>query len=241
MYEENNYSPLEQEQAAEAQQRVALYLARVMGWMCVGLLTTLAVALASVALLGDLFLTTNAVYGVVIAQLVVVLAMSAGMRRMGPAVATVLFMVYAALTGVTFSALFFLFELSSLVYVFGFTAAVFVGMSVYGFVTRKDLTRMGSLLLFGLLGIILAGVVNLFLRSSMLDFAVTSIGILIFIGLIAYDTQKIKNIYLGASEAGYEDEHPELQKYAIYGAFTLYLDFINLFLKLLRLLGRRRN
>lgn len=243
MYDENNYDLMEQERLAETQQRVSLYLAKVMGWMCVGLLTTLAATLICLAMpsVARMLYSGNMVYAVVIAQLVVVVAMSAGMRRMSPAVATVMFMLYAALTGVTFTALGLLFGLASLFFVFGLTAFIFVGMAIYGFVTRKDLTRAGSLAFFGLLGIILAGVVNWFLGSAMVDFAVTVIGIVIFIVLTAYDTQKIKNIYLSAADAGVDDDHPELRKLAIYGAFTLYLDFINLFLKLLRLLGRRRN
>lgn len=231
------------EQAQLDERRVATYLAKVMGWMCVGLLTTLVSAmlcLTSEAVI-SFFYGTSAIYAVCIAQLVVVAGMSFALNKIGPATATVLFMVYAALTGVTFSALALLFELGSIVLVFGVTAVIFVAMSVYGFATRRDLTRIGTLALFGLLGIILAGVVNLFLNSGMLGFAVTCIGIVIFIALTAYDTQKIKEIYIQAVRQGYDEDSPEVRKVAILGALTLYLDFINLFLKLLTLLGKRRN
>lgn len=240
--QENQYNPLDREQREYDQQRVAIYLGRVMGWMCVGLLTTLAVALLCLAIpqVAAVLYNSNVIYVIILVQLGLVLGMSAAMRRAGPTAVTVMFLGYAAMTGITFTGLFFLFELSSLVYVFGVAAAVFVAMSLYGLFAKKDLTRIGTIAFFGLIGIILAGVANLFFRSGTLNLAVTVVGILVFVILTAYDAQKIKAIYLDAVAQGYDEYGPELQKMAIYGALTLYLDFINLFLKLLRLLGRRR-
>lgn len=236
-------APIPEQGGAVTEQQVAVYLAKVMGWMCVGLLTTLVSAmlcLSSGAVMNLMF-GRNAVFGIFIAQLVVVAGMSFYMHKMSAGVATVMFMVYSALTGVTFSALYLLFEMSSIIYVFGITAVTFVALSVYGFVTKRDLTRIGSLAMCGLIGIIVAGIANYFLGSSMLNFGITVVGIIIFIALTAYDTQRIKAIYLDTVSAGYHEESPEVRKLAIYGALTLYLDFINLFLKLLRLLGRRRS
>lgn len=224
-------------------QQVALYMAKVMGWMCVGLLTTFAtmmLCLTSQTLMYTL-VRSQLMYGVFIAQFIVVIAMTAGMRKFSPAVATVMFMVYSALTGVTFVSLFTLFTMSSLITVFAMTAGIFILMAVYGFVTKRDLTRIGSLALFALLGIIVAGIFNLFILNSMLDFIICAVGIVIFIVLIAYDTQKIKGFYMGALASGEDDLSPNVQKLAIYGALTLYLDFINLFLKLLRIFGKRRS
>lgn len=228
------------------EQRVAVYLAKVMGWMCVGLLTTLVVGMLCLA--GMLSneqvynaLTSNSVlFGVIIAQIVVVIAMSAAMNKINAATATVMFMAYAALTGVTMSFIALWYTGESILFVFGLTAFIFVSMSVYGFVTKKDLTRIGSLAIFALMGIILGSVVNMFLRNTMFDLAITCIGIVIFIILIAYDTQKIKGFYTGAIQAGFDEDSDPVRKLAIFGALSLYLDFINLFLKLLRLFGKRR-
>ncbi|MGI6403395.1 MAG: Bax inhibitor-1 family protein [Oscillospiraceae bacterium] len=242
MNQYNDYDLWERQE--EIASRSAIYLAKVMGWMCVGLFTTVVSAmlcLAIPALWQLVFGSGIGFFGVLIAQVVLVLALSARIHRMSAATATVMFMLYSAVTGLTMSALTVAYRLDSIILSFGVTTALFLVMSLYGLVTRKDLSRWGSLLFFGLLGIILAGVVNLFLGSSTMDFLITVVGILIFIGLIAYDTQKIKAIYQSSLAQGYDDEDDLLRKLAIFGALTLYLDFINLFLKLLRLLGRRRD
>lgn len=247
MYNNNrprsSYNLVEQEQRQYDEQRVATYLAKVMGWMCVGLLTTLASALICLAVPGifNMLYGTNAMFLIFVAQFGLVIVFSARMHKTSPGGATAMFMVYSALTGLTMSSLFLLFQTFSLIAVFGLTAFIFVSMAIYGLVTKRDLTRIGSLAFFGLLGIIVAGIVNIFLGSSMLDFGITVIGIVLFIVLTAYDTQKIKAIYLDTVARGYDEDGPELRKIAIFGALTLYLDFINLFLKLLRLLGNRRD
>ena len=232
-----------EERAGNLEQRTALYLAKVMGWMCVGLLTTVVSAMATIRIPAIAVLVFGGgfgIMGVFIAQIALVLILSAGINRLSPGVATVMFMAYSALTGLTLSGFALLYDLASLILAFSVTTFLFLTMSVYGFVTRKDLTRIGRLAFFGLIGVIVAGFANLLLGSSMLDFGITVLGVVVFIGLIAYDTQNIKGIYQNLALEGYDDDSPELRKLAIIGALKLYLDFINLFIMLLRLLGRRR-
>jgi len=229
--------------AGDAQARSAVYLAKVMGWMCVGLLTTVVSAMAAInmPIVWDLVFGGGIGFWVIIAaQFIMVLALSAGIQKMSPVTATVMFMVYAGLTGLTMSVFILVYTLDSLLLAFSVTTFMFLTMSAYGFITKKDLTSMGRLAFFGLIGIIVAGIANFFLGNAMLDFAITVIGVLVFIGLIAYDTQWIKGNYQHAMAEGYDEYSDEVRKLAIIGALKLYLDFINLFIMLLRLLGRRR-
>jgi FtsH-binding integral membrane protein len=226
-----------------SESQIAMHMTKVMGWMFLGLLTTFVISLLCLATPWVLALLLDypaAYYGVVIAELVVVVAMTAAKNKLNATAATVMFMGYAALTGVTMAVIALLFEISSIFFVFLLTAAIFLIMAVYGVVTRRDMTKLGPMLTFGLLGIIGAGIVNLFLRSSMLDFIVCAVGVVVFIGLTAYDAKMIKESYIYAMNSGLEEESDAVRKASIFGALTLYLDFINLFLKLLRLLGRRR-
>jgi len=149
--------------------------------------------------------------------------------------ATGVFMLYAGLTGVTFSFIFVVYTSASITSTFLVTAGTFGAMSLYGYTTKKDLTSWGSFLFMGLIGIIIASVVNMFMQSTMMHMIITYAGVLIFVGLTAYDTQKIKEMNILGNEGTDEDT-----KEAIRGALTLYLDFINLFLMLLRLMGDRR-
>lgn len=171
-------------------------------------------------------------WGILIAQLGLVWAISARVTRLSLGTLSALFMLYSFLTGVTFSVYFYLFTQESIASTFFITAGTFGAMSLYGYFTKSDLTKLGNLCLMVLVGIILASLVNLFMHSETLYWIVTYVGVLVFIGLIAYDTQKIKA--LATLE---NNEHT--QKLAICGALSLYLDFINLFLMLLRLLGKR--
>jgi len=157
-----------------------------------------------------------------------------GIGRISVQTAQALFWAYAAVMGMSLSYLGLVYTGQSIAKTFFIAGAVFASMSIYGYTTQKDLTSMASFLIMGLIGLIIASLVNLFLRSSAIEFATSLIGVGIFMGLIAYDTQKLKSIYYqaGGSEMG--------QKMAIVGAFSLYLDFINLFLHLLRLLGDRK-
>ena len=153
-----------------------------------------------------------------------------------PATATALFILYAAINGITLSVIFIAYTMSSIAQVFGITAATFAGMAIVGTTTKRDLTGMGSFLTMALLGLIIASIVNLFWRNDLLYWICSYAGVLIFVGLTAYDANKIKQLYLAA---GTEDS--ELTgRIAVIGALTLYLDFVNLFLYLMRLFGRRR-
>ena len=171
---------------------------------------------------------------IMLAPLGVVFYMSFGIAKMSAAKAQTTFWVFAALMGASLSSIFLMYTGASITRVFFITAGTFGAMSIYGYTTKKDLTKLGSFLMMGLFGIIIASLVNIFMKSTMMYFVISILGVLIFVGLTAYDTQKIKNMYL-VSDSG------ELMgKKAVMGALTLYLDFINLFIMLLRLFGQRR-
>lgn len=173
-------------------------------------------------------------YILIAAELGIVFASNWALRKNNAILAGILFTAYSYLTGVTLSIIFLIYTTASIVAIFVTTAAVFGIMAVYGLVTKRDLSSIGNLCLMGLLGIILISFVNIFiLKSTMLDTTISAIGVLIFVGLTAYDTQKIKkNVAASNSQ--------NVTSLALYGAFELYLDFINLFLKLLSLLGKRK-
>ena len=203
-------------------------------WMTLGLATTGVVALAVAhspdAL--DLLLRNRILfYGLLFGQLGLVVALGALASRVSTAVAALMFFAYAALTGVTFSTLFLIYTASSIASTFFVTAGAFAGLSVFGLVTKRDLSSVGRFLVFALIGVIIASVVNIFLRSSGLDWLITIAGVLLFAGLTAYDTQRLMTLF---RQGGTHANLPLL------GALTLYLDFINMFLFLLRLLGNRR-
>ena len=171
---------------------------------------------------------------VMLAPLGIVFYMSFGINKMSASKAQTVFWFFAALMGVSLSSIFIEFTGGSIARVFFITAGTFGAMSIYGYTTKRDLTKFGSFLIMGLIGIIIASLVNLFLKSPAMYFVISILGVLIFVGLTAYDTQKIKNMY-AVSDSG------ELMgKKAVMGALTLYLDFINLFIMLLRLFGQRR-
>jgi len=171
----------------------------------------------------------------IIAQIGLVFWLASRVMQMSASQATGVFMLYAGLTGITFSTIFVVYTSASITSTFLVTAGTFGAMSLYGYTTRKDLTSWGSFLFMGLIGIIIASLVNIFLQNSMMSTVITYAGVLIFVGLTAYDTQKIKEMNIIGNEGTEEDT-----KEAIRGALTLYLDFINLFLMLLRLMGDRR-
>ncbi|VAX23297.1 Inner membrane protein YbhL [hydrothermal vent metagenome] len=220
---------------AAEQQR---FMVRVYNWMCAGLGITGVVAyiVASdetlmAVLMGSPFL----LIGLVIAQLGLVFWLASRVMQMSQMTAMTVFMGYAALTGVTFSTIFVIYTSGSITSAFLVTAGTFAAMSFYGYTTKKDLTSWGSFLFMGLIGIIIASVVNMFLASTAMHWIITYAGVLIFVGLTAYDTQKIKEMNILGNEGTEEDT-----KEAIRGALTLYLDFINLFLMILRIMGDRR-
>jgi FtsH-binding integral membrane protein len=160
--------------------------------------------------------------------------LSMRIEQMSITTARTSFLAYAALVGVTFGSLFVVYTATSIAEVFFITAAMFGGMSLWGYTTRSDLTGMGSFMFMGLIGIVIAGLVNLFLHSAMVSFVISIIGVIVFTGLTAWDTQSIKEMYVA------NDDGTVAGRKAIFGALRLYLDFINLFLSLLRLMGDRR-
>ena len=183
---------------------------------------------------GSTIYTSGLKWVLMLAPLGVVFYMSFNIAKMTSAKAQTTFWVFAALMGASLSSIFLMYTGTSITRVFFITAGTFGAMSIYGYTTNRDLTKLGSFLMMGLFGIIIASVVNIFMKSSMMYFVISILGVLIFVGLTAYDTQKIKNMYL-VSDSG------ELMgKKAVMGALTLYLDFINLFIMLLRLFGQRR-
>ncbi len=207
-------------------------------WMTVGLATT---ALASFFMLNSsaaqqlIFGNRMAFYGLIFAELGLVMFLSAAINRISAMAATLMFLGYSALNGITFAAIFLIYTQSSIVSTFLVTAGTFAAMSMYGYATKRDLTGFGSFLFMGLIGIVIASLVNMFLHNEMIYWIVSYLGVFIFVGLTAYDTQKIKRI----GQAGFASEEHQ-RKSAILGALTLYLDFINLFLMLLRVMGNRR-
>jgi hypothetical protein len=212
------------------------FVTKVFGWMAGGLLITAIVALLT-TINQDLqrwVFQSGAGIVLIIAQLGMVLVLSWAIQRIPPAVATIMFLLYSALTGVTISFIFLIYTAASIQSAFFACAGMFGVTAAYGYFTKRDLTTVGSLAMMGLFGFLIASVINLFLASSALYWLLTYAGIAIFVGLTAYDTQKIRMI--GAQQMSDDDS----QRAAIMGALALYLDFINLFLLLLRLLGRRR-
>jgi FtsH-binding integral membrane protein len=207
---------------------------QVYAWMGAGLLVTALVALATVsspALFKAVMGNRLVFYGLMLGELGLVVALTAAINRLSAAAATFMFIVYSALNGVTLSVIFLVYTADSIASTFFVTAAMFGVMSAYGALTRRDLTSWGSFLFMGLVGVVIASLVNIFMRSDAVSWIVSGAGVIVFTGLTAYDTWKIKALAAGGA-AG--------KKPAILGALTLYLDFINLFLMLLRLLGRRR-
>jgi FtsH-binding integral membrane protein len=206
--------------------------------MFVGLALTSVAALytaSSPALLRAIFGNKIVFYGLVFGELGLVIAISGAINKLSAGAATGLFLLYSALNGVTISSIFLVYTGASLAATFFVSAATFGAMAVYGAVTKKDLTSWGSFLFMGLIGVVIASLVNLFLKSPMVAWVASVCGVIVFVGLTAYDTQAIKRI--GA--AGFTDESSR-RKASILGALKLYLDFINLFLMLLNLFGKRR-
>lgn len=218
----------------------AVYMRQVYAWMAIGLALTGLIAYgvaASPALRTAIFENSLYVILLVAAQFGLVVAISAAIHKMSAPVATGLFLLYSALTGVTLSSIFIVYPIASVASAFFVTAGAFLAMSIYGTVTKRDLTGMGNFLFMGLIGIIIAMIVNIFLKSSMMDFIVCCLGVLIFTGLTAYDTQKLRAF----GENAPLDDPAAIRKGAILGALNLYLDFINLFIMLVRLMGSGRD
>jgi len=221
---------------AQVDQGLRSYMLRVYNYMATGLGLT-GLTAYFVAITPSLF---NAIYGtpfywiVALAPLGFVFYLSARLHKISFAKAQTVFWIFSGVMGLSMAYIFIAFTGASIARVFFITAGTFAGMSLYGYTTKKDLTGWGSFLFMGLIGIIIAMIVNIFLQSGMLSFIISCVGVLVFVGLTAYDTQRIKEMY-------YASDHPEISgKKAIMGALKLYLDFINLFIMLLRLFGQRK-
>lgn len=208
-------------------------------WMTFALIITgltAATVAFSPAMLSMLFSSKITFYGLIIAELAVVIILSARIQKLSFTTATLMFILYSILTGATLSVIFLAYQLDSIVTTFFVTAGTFGSMTLIGYTTKKDLSKMGTYLLMTLIGLVIATLVNMFLANSTLDWIITYVGVLLFIGLTAYDTQKIKQML---REYGTE-VNENSQKIALMGSLTLYLDFINLFLYLLKILGNRK-
>ncbi|SJZ80187.1 hypothetical protein SAMN02745119_01686 [Trichlorobacter thiogenes] len=208
---------------------------QVYAWMGCGLTLTAIMALITVSspeLLKAIVGNRMVFYGLMFGELALVFTLSGAINRMSATVATMLFIGYSALNGLTLSVIFLVYTADSIASTFAVSAAMFGAMSIYGYATKKDLTSWGSFLFMGLIGIVIASLVNLFMRNDAASWVISAIGVIVFTGLTAYDTWKIKALAAEGAEG---------RKPAILGALTLYLDFINLFLMLLRLMGGRRD
>jgi len=212
------------------------YMLRVYNYMASGLaLTGIVAYVAAYSGFYESLRHSPLIFLVMLAPLGIVLWMSYGIQRMQASTAQMVFWLFAGLMGLSLASVFLYFTGTSIARVFFITAGTFGAMSLYGYTTQRDLSQFGAFLFMGLIGIIIAGLVNIFLASSALQFAISVIGVIVFTGLTAYDTQQIKEMYYEA------DDYETGSKKAIMGALRLYLDFINLFMMLMQLLGVRRD
>ena len=243
--------------AAEIDAGLRAHMNKVYGTMSVGMLITFAAAWAIAGLAvttdpsaavaqlsADKYLTSfgYSIYGsplkwvIMFAPLAFVFGFSAALNRLSAAGAQLVFYAFAAVMGLSISSIFLIYTGQSIIQVFLITSIAFAGLSLYGYTTKKDLSAMGTFLIMGVIGLIVASIVNIFLASSAMTFAISVLGVLIFAGLTAYDTQTIKNTYLQHAHSG---DSEWIGKAAIMGALQLYLDFINMFMFLLQLFGNR--
>lgn len=195
-----------------------------------------AFVVASTPFLYSIILSNNIIFfGLLIGELILIFSLVGFLKRISANLAIFMFLLYCFMTGLTLSIIFLVYTLGSIGLVFFITAGMFGAMSVYGHFTKTDLTKIGQVLIMGLFGLIIASVANLFMKNTLADFIISIVGVIIFTGLTAYDTQKIRKSNIIGNEGT-----PEDTKESIMGALHLYLDFINLFLKLLRLFGKKR-
>ena len=219
---------------AEANQR---FMVKVYGWMCFALAITGFMSLFVVHFepLMNFFVTHTGVFiFLLIAEVLLVVMLSARVEKMSLFTCTLLFLAYSILNGITLAPLFLVYTASSIASTFFICSGTFAAMSLFGYFTKQDLTKWGNILIMALIGLIIATLINLFMKSTMVYWITTYLGVFIFVGLIAYDTQKLKEMNVIGNEGTEED-----RKEAIMGALTLYLDFINLFIYLLRIFGKR--
>jgi uncharacterized protein len=233
-----NQSSFTSPQVAEVRdERVGAFLSRVYGWMFAGLLVTAVTAFtvaAAPALIEALILNRIVFWGLIIAQLGLVFYISARVEKLAPATAAGLFILYSALTGVTSSVILLVYTGASITSTFIVTAGMFGATAVFGTVTKRNLAGVGQFMFMGLIGLILASIVGIFWQNSALQFVISVVGVLVFTGLTAWDAQRLKHMAVALPEG-------RVGAYAVVGALSLYLDFINLFFFLLRFTGSRRD
>lgn len=217
---------------------VERFMYKVYGWMFVGLIITAAVAygvFAHPAVFITIVRTPLLFYGLIFAQFGLVMGLSAGLQRMSFPVAATLFVAYSVCSGMTLSVIFAVYQIESIYLAMGITSGMFGVMSIFGYTTKADLSGFGSILTMGLVGLLIASLANFFIGSDTLTYVLSYFGVLLFTALTAYDTYKIKQMATVMVEQGESES-----KIALMGALTLYLDFVNLFLFILRLLGKRK-
>ena len=220
---------------------VNAFVRSVYNWMAVGLFLTGVVSLyvaSSETIMRFIFGNSMVFFILILAELGLVFSISGMINKISAGTATSLFVLYSALNGVTLSFIFLAYTSTSIASTFFICGGTFVACSIYGWTTKKDLTSIGGFLMMGLIGIIIASLVNIFIRSSAMNMIISYIGVIVFVGLTAYDTQKLKNMAI-TQPAGADES--VVRKGAILGALSLYLDFINLFLMLLRIFGQSRD
>ena len=236
-YNELNFGMTTREQELSMSAAFPILMRKVYVWMTLALVITGVTAYGVATSPGLMMaIATNKLlfWGLIIAEFGLVVAISAAINKLSLTTATLLFVLYSVINGATLSFIFAIYTMSSIASVFFITAGTFAVMAVIGYTTKKDLTSMGKILFMALIGIIIATIVNIFLKSTGLQMIVSYLGVLIFVGLTAYDSQKIKQMLLMAPDAG-----EGAQKIALLGALSLYLDFVNLFIYLLRIFGKR--
>ena len=221
----------------ETSQAFPVLMRKVYVWMTLALAITGFTAYGvatSPGLMQVIFTNRVLFWGLIIAEFALVMGVSAAINRLSLTTATLMFVLYSVINGATLSVVFLAYSMASIATVFFITAGTFAAMAFIGYTTKTDLTSVGKIVLMALIGLIIATVVNVFVKSTMFDIILSYVGVLIFVGLTAYDSQKIKQMLLQAPDAG-----EGAQKVALLGALSLYLDFINLFIYLLRIFGRR--
>ena len=238
-YNDFHYGAVSQNRDLEMQAAFPVLMRKVYTWMTLALvltgLTAYGVA-TSPGIMMALYSNSALMLGLVIAEFALVIGISAAINRLSLATATLMFVAYSVINGAMLSSIFMIYTAASIASVFFITAATFAVMALIGYTTKTDLTSVGKLLFMALIGLVIATIVNMFIGSSTLTMICSYVGVLIFVGLTAYDSQKIKNMLMQAPDAGESS-----QKLALLGALTLYLDFINLFIYLLRIFGDRRD
>lgn len=236
-YKDLNFQGLTAERQWEVSEAFPVLMRKVYVWMTMALvitgLTAYGVA-TSPGILQAIYTNQILFWGLIIAEFALVIGVSAAINKLSLTTATLMFILYSVINGALMSYIFLAYTASSIATVFFITAGTFAAMAIIGYTTKTDLTSLGKILMMALIGLIIATVVNIFIKSSGFTLILSYVGVLIFVGLTAYDSQKIKQMLLQAPDAG-----ETAQKLALLGALSLYLDFINLFLYLLRIFGRR--